>query len=336
MVRFGGTKRGWCVSYDDGVWRSSVARIVRDDEVAGSNPATPTNLAGKGKPDINKSMSSGALFQHISQSFRGAWAIIRRSFRVLKNDPRILIYPYLAVIFILATSPVVGRFVIFIWHKVQQPEVVGAVTKAAPHQLLAHLGLVTFSVFYTIFITSYFTCMISATTLAELEGRQISMLYGLRIVRGRFLRITRYAVLAILFFPIGMIAQRQKFKSLRGAFDVITSSFTLSMSQLAPEIVVGKKSIFETVRHTVNTLGHFWKESLVIRLMTFVSILLLGSISFLPKLIEHYWFNGHTAHVISWIATALLGASSYVLLRVIGAVFTTTLYHEAKNKSGRG
>ena len=29
-----------------GVWRSPVARFVRDEEVVGSNPATPTGLAG--------------------------------------------------------------------------------------------------------------------------------------------------------------------------------------------------------------------------------------------------------------------------------------------------
>lgn len=31
-----------------GVWRSLVARVVRDDEVAGSNPVTPT-IVGSGK-----------------------------------------------------------------------------------------------------------------------------------------------------------------------------------------------------------------------------------------------------------------------------------------------
>ena len=29
-----------------GVWRSLVARFVRDEEVVGSNPATPTNRRG--------------------------------------------------------------------------------------------------------------------------------------------------------------------------------------------------------------------------------------------------------------------------------------------------
>src|SRR4051794_23071899 len=34
-----------CASGDHGVWRSLVARVVRDDEAAGSNPVTPTKLS---------------------------------------------------------------------------------------------------------------------------------------------------------------------------------------------------------------------------------------------------------------------------------------------------
>ncbi|MEK7095913.1 MAG: hypothetical protein AAB896_01295 [Patescibacteria group bacterium] len=277
-------------------------------------------------------MSAATFFRHTKQSFYGAQAIVRRSFGVIKNDPQILIYPYLAVIFILATYPIVGRFVFSMWHRVQYSEIIDQATKTASNELLVHLGLVTFSVFYTFFVTSYFTCMISASTWAELEGKPTSLLYGLRVVGRRFLRVSRFGILAIFFFPMGIIAQYKKFRSPRGAFEAISSSFSLSMSQLAPEVVTGKKGVFETVRQSVNTLGQLWKESLVIRIGMFLSILLLGSISFLPKLIEHYWFNGQTTHVVGWIITVFLGASSYVVLRVIGAVFTTTLYYEAKSK----
>ena len=277
-------------------------------------------------------MSAGTFLQHIKQSFHGAWAVVKRSFKVIKNDSQILIYPYLAIIFILVTYPIVGRFVFAMWRKVQHPEVVDQVTKAAPQELLVYFGLVTFSVFYTIFVTSYFTCMISASTLAELEGKPTSLLYGLRVVGRRFLRVTSFGLLAIFFFPMGIIAQHKKLRTPRGAFEAISSSFSLSMSQLAPAIVTDKKSVFETVRQSVDTLGHFWKESLVIRVSMFSAIVLLGSISFLPKVIEHYWFNGRTAYIVGWIVTVFLGASSYVALRVIGAVFTTTLYYEAKHK----
>ena len=36
-------RHGYAVCAAHGVWRSLVARFVRDEEVVGSNPATPTN-----------------------------------------------------------------------------------------------------------------------------------------------------------------------------------------------------------------------------------------------------------------------------------------------------
>jgi len=275
-------------------------------------------------------MSAGTLFRHIRQSFNGAGAVVGQGFKSLRKQPQVLIYPYGAIIFILLSSPIVGRFIFSVWNRVGQPEVIDQVTKAAPSELLVQLGLVTFSVFYTIFVTSYFTCMIAAATLAQLEGRSTSLLYGLRVVARRFFRVSKFALLAIFFLPMGIMAQRRKMTSPRGIFEAISSSFSLSMSQLAPAIVTSQKGVYETLRHSVDTLGQLWKESLVIRLGTFLAIVLLGSISFLPKLIENWWFDGRTAHAVGWIVTALLGASSYVLLRVISTVFTTTLYHQAK------
>ena len=35
-----------------GVWRSLVARFVRDEEVVGSNPATPTSSAAGQRPSV--------------------------------------------------------------------------------------------------------------------------------------------------------------------------------------------------------------------------------------------------------------------------------------------
>lgn len=271
-------------------------------------------------------------FSAIKDTFSDAANIIRHSIRTLKNDPQILIYPYLAVLFIFITSPIVGRFVVSLWQKVEQPDLLNHIAEAAPSTLAPRLGLVTFTVFYTFFVTAFFTCMIAASTLAELEGKPRSVFYGLNVVLRKFWRVAKFALLAIFFFPLGIIAQRKKLTRPRGLFDAITSSLTLNMAQLAPTIVTEKKSVLGTMRHSVDTLGGLWKESLVIRIGTFLSILLLASISFLPKLAENYWFDSRSAHIIGWMVTVLLGASSYVILRVIGTVFTTTLYHEAKNR----
>lgn len=258
--------------------------------------------------------------------------IMHRGLKVLKNDPHILIYPYLAVIFLLITSPLVGRFVINTWGRVQQPGIVGQVSQAAPHRLLAHLGLVSFSVFYTIFVTAFFTCMMAASTLDELADKKPGLFYGAKVVGRQFPRIFWFCLLAIFFFPMGIIAQAHKFRSARGAFEAISSSFSLSMQQLAPAIVTSKKGVFETVRHGLSTIGELWKESLLIRVLLFLVVVGLGALSFLPRLIDEWLNNSESSHFVAWVVTVLLGATSYVLVKVIGTVFTTTLFHEAKQR----
>lgn len=272
------------------------------------------------------------LIHHAHQTFHHTWLIIKRSFKTLKAHPQILIYPYLALIFILLTSPIVGRFIFAMWQRLDRPELIDQISDAAPRELLVRLGLVSFVVFYTFFVTSYFTCMIAASTLAELEGKPTSLLYGLKLVVTRFLRVTKFAVLAIFFFPLSVIAQRKKLANPRGLFEVISSSLSLNMAQLAPAIITDKSGVMETIRHSIDALGRHWRESLVIRAGTFGVILLLASLSFLPKLVEHYWFDSNSAQAIGWIVAVLLGASSYVVVRVIGAVLTTTLYFKASSQ----
>jgi len=259
-----------------------------------------------------------------------AKAVINSGTNLLRKDPQVMVYPLMAVAVIWLTSPLVSRLVVSAWRHVNRVALLGQVDQSAPHVLLAHLGLVTFSVFYTIFITSYFTCALSASVLAKLEGRNMPPLYGLWLVIRKFPRVTWFALTSVFFFPLGVFAQRRKLP--RGIVGVIGSSFSLSTAQLAPAIVSGDQRVFDTVTHTVDTLGKAWRESLVIRAGLIVSILFLGSLSFLPKLVQHYWFAASTSQAAGWVATLLLGVTSYVVVRVIGTVFTTTLYYQASHK----
>lgn len=264
-----------------------------------------------------------------TEAIRGARGVAKHSFKSLFKSPQIVIYPYLAAVFVLLSSPFISALVIKIWNSVH-PTVISEVGNEAPHILLQHLGLVAFSVYYANFVTSYFICAISATTLAKLEDQPTPALYGLQVVLKNFLRVTLFALVSIFFFPLGIISQRKKLP--KGIIEIMLSSFSLSMAQLAPAVISEKRGIFSSIQHCIEILGKASLESLVIRIGTFGTVLLLGSISFLPKLLENLWFNSATAHAVGWIITGLLGLTSYVVLRVISTVFTTTLYYHAKNK----
>jgi hypothetical protein len=192
--------------------------------------------------------------------------------------------------------------------------------------------LVTFSYFYITVVTTYFTCAVSAAVWAKLDGHPTSVAHGLRIVLRRFRRISHFAVLAIFFTPLSVIAQRKKLP--RGIIDVLGSSLSLHTAQMAPAILNGEQSVFETIRTSVNTLGKLWKEGLLIKIGMWSLALLLTSVSFLPKLIQHYWLHGPSAHWVGWLTTTVLVLSFWVATKVLGAVFVTVLYHQAsQNKN---
>lgn len=269
---------------------------------------------------------------HTTKSVRGAHQVSAKSFKSLVRSPQIAIYPFLAAGFVLLTSPIISAFVIDMWHKVEQPVLVSGITNQTPHIVLQHLGLVAFSVYYATFVADYFVCAAADATLAMLENRKTTVFYELSSLKHKFLRITKFCLVSIFFMPLGIIAQRKKMNTVRGAFEVIISSFSLSMPQLAAEIITSDDTIMHTIRKSSDTLGKLWKENLIIRAGMIGLVLLLGSISFLPKLIQELFFTSSTAHVVGWVLTAILGASSYVLLHVMSTVITTTLYFEAKNK----
>jgi hypothetical protein len=268
----------------------------------------------------------------VKEVFINTGGIFREGIATLKNNPQIAAYPYMAFLFVIVTFPTVNTIALNVWNHFSADSIV-SVTNGAPRTLRILLGLVTLSVFYTAFVTTYFTVAASAEVLAKLEGRKVSMFYGLQEVVRRFLRVSWFGLLAIFFFPMGIIAQRRKLSRFPiGIVEVVGSSLTLHIPQIAPAIITKNSSLTKTVGISVNTLGEAWKEGLLIRACTFLTFLLVGSLGFLPKLVEHYWFNGQTAHLVGWLVSAFIWATGYVTVKVLGTLFTTTLYYKVSKK----
>jgi len=256
-------------------------------------------------------------------AFSGAVSVIKDSVKVTKSHPEILIYPYTALLFISVTYPIVSATIFAHWYRRIFAET-GAV---APHKVGIIIGLVGFSAFYTALVTAYFTVAVSAGVLSKLEDRPTPPLYGLLRVIKNFFRVTRFAVLSVFFFPVGVYAQRRKLP--RGIVGVIGSSLTLHMAQAAPSILATNKKFGATIRDSIDTLGKAWREGLILKVGTYLAIFLIVA---LPKLIQHGFFKSHSASNVGWLISLELATSSYVTLKVINSIFTTVLYHRARSE----
>jgi len=277
------------------------------------------------------------LTRSVTSAINGAGLAVKEGLLTIKQHPMLLIYPYLAALFIIVTFPLVNALVITVWGSLAN-ESLFSLTDGVSNKIRILLGLVTFSFFYSTFVTAYFTCAISASVLANLDGRPVSWLYGLRMVARHLPRVSKFALLAILFFPISVIAQRHKLKQPRGVVSVIGSSLSLNMSQLAPVILTEQKSLASSIRSSADTLGSAWRQNLVIKISTYAVIFLLVVAGLLPKLLKDSPLNDDATRIITILTGVLLSLIGYVVTKVIGSVFTATLYHQAqsKTKAGRG
>jgi len=253
----------------------------------------------------------------------GALSVIKGSLVVSKSHPEILVYPYAALLFISVTFPLVSATIFAHWYR----RIFSETYALAPHKTTAVLGIVGFSAFYTALVTAYFTTAVSANVLAKLENRPIPPFYGLLRVIKNFFRVTRFAILSVFFFPVGVYAQRRKLP--RGLVGVLGCSLTLHMAQVAPSILATRKSFGATIRDSIDTLGKAWREGLVLKVGMYFAIFLIVA---LPKLIQHGLFKGHTAGNIGWLISLELATSSYVTLKVINSIFTAVMYHQARSQ----
>lgn len=270
-------------------------------------------------------MAADELMSNTKESSITALAVVKQSVDVIRQHPQLLIYPYLALLVISITSPLIGASFIGRWYNNLFNEA-GAV---APHHLSVILGIVGFSFFYAAFVSAYFTTAVSAAVLKTLASEEkVSKLYGLSSVVRHFSRVTKFAILSLFLLPMGIYAQRRKLP--RGIVGVVGSSITLHMAQIAPSILDGHDKYGEAIRNSVDRLGRFWKEGLTLKIWMYIAIFIFFVT---PKLIQHHWYKTQTASNIGWLLSLEAGASGIVFFKVINAVFTAVMYHQAdKNK----
>ncbi|HXY18240.1 MAG TPA: hypothetical protein VEH48_02385 [Candidatus Nitrosopolaris sp.] len=260
----------------------------------------------------------------LKESGRGALKIIKDTLRVVRQHPEITFYPYAAVFFISITYPLVSATVFASWYRRIFSDTSGLV----PGHARAIIGLVVFSAFYTALVTAYFTCATSVSVIAKLDSLEVPRFYGLLQVARHFFRVTRFALISVFFFPIGIYAQRKKLPS--GWIGVLGSSLTLHMAQVAPAVLATNKPLGATVRNSVDSLGRFWREGLVLKITMYLAAFV---VVVLPKLIQHGFFHGYTASKIGWAVSIEIAASGLVGFKVLNSIFTAVMYHEARSET---
>lgn len=266
-----------------------------------------------------------------SVALRNAGEISQLGFSSLRRDIFIIIYPVMVFLVVLITVPTINALIL------------AAFNGAAHHTIFSFDEQTTKAFFYyiavivtalyTALIISFFTCLISAAVLAELDGKPAPFLHGLKLIYRHKAKIARFGVFSIpfVFIPIGILAQKHKvFKS---TVAVVGSSFSLSMAQLAPAILSeDEEDLYATVRHTVATLGQGWREGLVLKVGSYVVLILLALASLLPRIFSE---TSNPGHLAGWLVPIFVFLGFLIVTKVLSAVLTATLYWRVVTNEGK-
>lgn len=270
---------------------------------------------------------------HITKVVRNAGKISAQGLSSLRRDIFIIVYPVMVFLVVLVTIPTINALILALFNGAAHHSIFSFDEHAA--KVVFYYVAIIVTALYTALIISFFTCLISAAVLAELDGQPTPFLQGLKLVYGHKGKIARFGIFSIpfVFIPVGILAQKRKiFKS---TASVIGSSYSLSMAQLAPAIFSEEEEdLFATVRHTISTLGRAWQEGLVLKIVSYLLLLILAGVSLLPKIFDHYTSNSGT-RLAGWLVPLVVFLGFLIVTKVLSAVFTATLYWRVSTNEGK-
>jgi hypothetical protein len=281
-------------------------------------------------------MSFKNFVSSVPGAIQGARSVAIQGLAVLRKDMAVTVYSVFVFLLLLITIPLINTILLEIANGMANESLFSSQHHTA--KLIFVAVAVFLSAACAAMLLSYFACAVAASTLAQLDGHPAPLLKGLKVFKNRFRHITKFALVSILYIPIGFLAQRQKLANGThiNRADVIGSSLSMSTAQLAPVILSEDKQIYDTMKHAVETLGKAWREGLVIKATIYLTVILITLlISFVPTLVQAYWFDSSTSQEISRLATIFLVICLLLTAKVLGTVFTATLYWQVSSEGER-
>jgi hypothetical protein len=265
--------------------------------------------------------------ESIPDAVRGAKLVAVQGLDVLRKDIAVTIYSVFVFLLLLITIPLINAILLAIANSLANEPVFDS------EYHLVKIIFVALAIFISAacaaMLLSYFACAVAASTLAQLEGHPAPLLKGLKVFKNRFRHITKFAFVSIAYIPIAFLAQSRKMADGThiNRAEVIGSSLSLSTAQLAPVILYEDKGIYDTVEHSVETLGRAWREGIVIKVAIYsCAIFLTLLIGAMPTLVQSYLSSSGTSQEVSRLLTIVLVISLLLTAKVLGTVFTATLY----------
>ncbi len=268
----------------------------------------------------------------ITDTFKRSWDITKQSFRIIRSDKEIIVFPILASVFstIFFVLMVIPFFVASIMEQLGLDKL-GAVAMYVIIFVL-YLGLA--------FISTFFNVAVVYCAKKRFEGGDPTFAEGMREAFKRVHLIFLWSILSATVGLILRIVERGAQKSdglgkivLSILVGVAGAAWSIVSLFVVPSIVFDNVGPFQALKNSVNTLKKTWGESLVreygLGMAQFAVILIGGLVLLVPGilLISFYWPVG--VGLIGVFILYIIIVS--LLFSTADTIFNTALYMYAKD-----
>ena len=263
--------------------------------------------------------------------FQRSWEITKISFRVIKKDKELLIYPFLAAIFSMIFSvAILFPAIFFSW-----------VDNGIPEDMSAAFGLIEYLFVFATYlglalIATFFNVCVVYTVKTRFEGGNATLGSSFKFAFSKFHLIIAWSLLSatvgLLLYLLDVIAEnmgqigRVIVKMIRGLIGMAWSLVTIFV---IPGMVYYGLKPKDAIKKSVDTLGKTWGESIVrhfgMALIQFLFFLLGAGISILIGFLI-YPINATTAIIIAIAVFAVYMILLSLIFNVANSVYNTALF----------
>jgi Family of unknown function (DUF6159) len=241
-------------------------------------------------------------------TFRMTWQLVSQSFKLLRDDLSLMIFPVLSAIGVIALS---------------LPFILFAVSGAGIHWGPNTWPLILAWYFGASFVTIFFNCALAACVQMRFAGQTPTVAEGLKRAAQRIHVILLWTlVTSTVGRLLQFIEQRQGFTG-RIAFALIGMSWNLSTFLIVPVIVMEDRGVIDSLRRCASLFRQTWGEQLV----SGIWFAWMGLLVAIPGVV----LGALAANVnpIFWVATITWFAGWMAAFTAASEIFTVVLYRYA-------
>lgn len=215
------------------------------------------------------------MFERISLG----WQLVVQSFRVLRDDKRLIVFPLLSGI---ACMLVLASFVVPLWGSPQAQALMN--DKHLPNDPLSYVLAFLFY-FANYFVIVFFNSALVACAIGRFRGNQPSIGDGLRVAAARIPQIAAWALVSATVGLILKIIESRSEKIGEIVAGLLGAAWSVLTYLVVPVLVMERANPIDAVKRSTSLVKKTWGEALTAHVTSGMVFMVVFLVALIPLLL---------------------------------------------------